>query len=620
MNPDDPALAQTWAPHEDAVRAAPDATLGERPAAEPAPPLPRLSVSGDGVDDPEYRMGEILGSGGSAVVFAAEHATLGRSVAIKALHSRIRSPKALDALVDEARIAGGLTHPNIVSIHALGLDPDARPLLVMERIDGEAWSALLRKPDHRLWQRWPGDALDRALHVALRVADALVSAHGRGVLHRDVKPSNVILGPTGEVYLVDWGIAVRLGDDGQVLAPLGGTPSYMAPEMFDPRIALDVRCDVYLLGASLFAALAGRPPREGAGIIHMARAALDPPPPLPAHIPAALSAIIARALAPQRADRYPTVEAFRQALVDFIDHRPAIELVARAERDRARFEALVGGERTAERDAALIEARFGYRAARRIWPEYPLAREGLDRLLRAAIEDDLTRGDAAAARRSLAELPTPDPALGARIEAAAAASAHDRAELAAARRREVELDPLAGSAARRRALPLLALILVVGPVAGSVLRLLGVLPRDAFSLPRALVPLGLAVAIEVHLRRRPVVGAGARFNRRLVRLAQLGLVAGAATLVVAYARAVPMSEVVFHLLLGQAVLFGAGAVALDGRLLIAAVGGLATALISVTAPPLYAEILLAAYVASVLVMFQWIWSRADGGRSAPIDG
>ncbi len=626
MNPDDPALAQTWQPFEEAAGEpdwSPDETVGRAPPPAPPPPLPRLSVSADGVDTPEYRIGEVLGSGGSAVVFAAEHAPLGRSVAIKALHTRIRSPEAKAALVDEARIAGGLSHPNIVSIHALGLDAESRPLLVMERIDGEAWSRLLRQPDHRLWRRWPGDTIDRALHVALRVADALASAHEQGVLHRDVKPSNVILGPTGEVYLVDWGIAARLDADGRVHAPLGGTPAFMAPEMFDPRVPLDARCDVYLLGASLYTALAGRAPRDGDGFIRLARRAADPPPPLPESVPQPLADIVYRALAPDREARHPTVEALRQALVDFMDHRSAIELAERAESDRRRFEALRGARDAAgraERDAALTEARFGFRTALRAWPEHAAARAGLTALLGAAIDDDLARGDVAAAQRSLAEMPEPDAALEARVDAAAARSAADRAELDAARRREAELDPRAGSDARLRFLPIIGFALIAGPLSGGVMRVLGILPTDDFTLGRALAPLIMAAIVEFGLRRWEISGPGARFNARLARLAQVALIAAGATLLVGMARDSSLQEVTFHLLMGQAVTFGAGAVTLDRRLLIAAGGGLATALILVTTPPLYSEFVLVAYVAGAIGMFQWIWSRSDTGQTAPLGG
>jgi len=281
----------------------PTATMGPRVSSGPTVPLPRLRLAGD-VADPEYRMGEALGRGATAVVYAAEHVPLGRTVAIKALRPGRDGPAATEALIDEARIAC-LEHPNIVPVHAIGLDGAGRPLLVMKRIQGESWQAVLGRPDHALWRRWPGDALDRTLHVALRVADALSAAHREGVLHRDVKPSNVVLGTRGEVYLVDWGIAARVGDDGQLWAPPAGTPAYMAPEMFDASRPLDRRTDVYLLGATLFTALAGYPPRQRRSLSALALAAKASPPPVPGASPE-LVAIVARAMCRLKSAPGPT--------------------------------------------------------------------------------------------------------------------------------------------------------------------------------------------------------------------------------------------------------------------------------------------------------------------------
>lgn len=620
MNPEDPALLATWQAFESSVPDwSCDETLGAGAVEDAEPALPRLRTDTDVPDDPEYRIGAVLGRGGTAVVYEAEHVPLERPVAVKALHDAIRGPGAAAALIGEARIAGGLSHPNIVPVHALGLDADARPLLVMERIAGLPWSRLLQEPDHPMWHRWPGDALDRTLHVALRVADALVSAHERGVLHRDVKPSNVILGPTGQVYLVDWGIAVRVGPDGQVTAPLGGTPAYMAPEMFDPTARLDARCDVYLLGASIYTALTGRAPREGGSVAELARIAAGPPPPLP-EAPPPLARVIAAAMDPDREARPPTVEAFRQALVTFIDRRAAIDEAARAEAARERFESL--RERPGEepaRDAARIEAAFAFRTALEAWPDYPAAQAGLTALLESAIADDLVRGDVASARRALAELPRPNADLATLVDAGEEAARVDRAALEAARRRASELDARAGGAARVKWMLLLLFLLSVAPLLGGTLRLLGMVGPTPEHGWRAATPFVLASLMELLVRRRPIVGPGARYNRHLVRLAQLCMLGASLVWLVGLVRQQTISEICFDLLLTQAMAFGTAAALLDRRLLIASAGAAVTSLLVLRFDP-YSELLLVIFLATTVILFQWIWSHEGAGDSRPIDG
>lgn len=154
----------------------PTTTTGPRPPSGQAPPLPRLGLAGEVGGTPEYRMGEPLGRGATAVVYAADHLPLGRTVAIKTLRPDRTGPAADEALVDEARIAC-LEHPNIVPVHAIGRDGSGRPMLVMKRIEGDPLSAALVRVDHPLWARWPGDAVDRAVQITLRVADALSAAH-----------------------------------------------------------------------------------------------------------------------------------------------------------------------------------------------------------------------------------------------------------------------------------------------------------------------------------------------------------------------------------------------------------------------------------------------------------
>src|SRR5690606_26042988 len=178
-------------------------------------------------DPGELELLEVLGQGGMGIVRRARQRSLERDVAVKSLRPEIRGRATVDALLEEARIAARLDHPNVLPIHALGRDPAGRPLLVLKRCEGETRGALLRRSGHPFWsetRRWSRDPLARNLEILREVCDAVEYAHSRGVLHRDLKPDNVMVGRFGEVYLMDWGLAVQAG--AERYAP-GGTLAYM---------------------------------------------------------------------------------------------------------------------------------------------------------------------------------------------------------------------------------------------------------------------------------------------------------------------------------------------------------------------------------------------------------
>jgi serine/threonine-protein kinase len=171
-------------------------------------------VSMDGAQS-DFDVAGTIGEGGMGRVLLARQRSLARDVAIKTLKDDA-SPRDRAALVREARVSGSLEHPGIVPVHTLGADGAGRPLLVMKRIVGVDWETLLRNPDHAAWRTVigeAGDRLDASLEILGRVCRALELAHDRGVIHRDVKPSNVMVGSFGEVYLVDWGLATAKGTE-----------------------------------------------------------------------------------------------------------------------------------------------------------------------------------------------------------------------------------------------------------------------------------------------------------------------------------------------------------------------------------------------------------------------
>ncbi|MBM4362816.1 MAG: serine/threonine protein kinase, partial [Deltaproteobacteria bacterium] len=203
------------------------------------------------------RLERTLGEGGMGVVRLATQASMGRAVAVKTLRPGAADDLAALRLLREAWVAGQLEHPNVLPVYDVTLDEHGTPQVVMKRIDGVDLATLLADPA-ALRERAGGDPTAFHLRVLMQVASALHFAHDRGILHRDVKPENVMLGRFDEVYVVDWGIAVSLRDDQDPRLPrvaeatdLAGTPAYLAPEMLegDPS-RLGPWTDVYLLGAT----------------------------------------------------------------------------------------------------------------------------------------------------------------------------------------------------------------------------------------------------------------------------------------------------------------------------------------------------------------------------------
>ncbi|HLK44178.1 MAG TPA: serine/threonine-protein kinase [Thermoleophilia bacterium] len=202
-----------------------------------------------------YRLLAEIGSGGMGVVWRAKDETLGRTVAVKALTAAsiagTADEDAARRAMREARIAARLHHPNVIGVYDV-VEHEGRPFLVMEYVDSRSLSEMLAA----------GDLLDprEAGRIGAQVASALTAAHKEGVVHRDVKPGNVLVAKSGEVKLTDFGISRAVGDTTVTASGvLLGTISYIAPEVAQGQPA-DARSDVYSLGATLYALLEGEPP------------------------------------------------------------------------------------------------------------------------------------------------------------------------------------------------------------------------------------------------------------------------------------------------------------------------------------------------------------------------
>jgi len=374
------------------------------------------------VDGPERLLvGRTLGEGGMATVRHGVQTNLGRPVAVKTV--RKESPSGTIRLLQEARLTARLQHPNVVPVHEVIEGRAGELQVVLKQVDGLLWSSVMRDPDVLRARFGVEDALDWNLGVLVSVCNALAYAHEHGIIHRDVKPSNVMVGAFGEVYLLDWGIAATWSDlGGRDLAhvsdiPTAGTRAYMAPEQIegDPE-ALGPWTDVYLLGGALYELLAGRPPHANALSAESRRRPRERVVvPLGPEVPRELAAIVAEAMAAHPEERLVSVQELRSRIVAYRIHRGSLDLVARADRRLS-----AAGEARAAGDAAAVErhlreAEFGFRAALEGWAENTRAREGLRAVAVERIEVALDAGDLDGALRLLADLDEPPPSLVARV-------------------------------------------------------------------------------------------------------------------------------------------------------------------------------------------------------------
>jgi serine/threonine protein kinase len=278
------------------------------------------------VDHPRYKILGQLGEGGMGVVYKAEHRVMGRMVALKVLNPESLSahPTVIDRFRREVRLASRLSHPNIVTAYDAD-EAGGLHFLVMEYVDGLSLERVVNT-------RGPLP-VSMACEIIHEAAMGLQHAHEKGMVHRDIKPHNLMLTRTGEIKILDFGlarVAVAAGNDPASMTAMAlttpqtlvGTPDFLSPEQARCATDLDIRSDIYSLGCTLYYLLTGKPPFEGAGAYaKMIAHFKDPPPELSVACPDAppeLGEILQTLMAKSPDDRYQTPAEVAEALKPFM--------------------------------------------------------------------------------------------------------------------------------------------------------------------------------------------------------------------------------------------------------------------------------------------------------------
>jgi serine/threonine protein kinase len=267
-----------------------------------------------------YRILGKLGGGGMGVVYEAEDLKLGRHVALKFIPENLTGdPKSLERFTREARAASLLNHPNICTIHGIE-DNDGHPFIVMEKLEGESLKQFIS--GHPV-------AIDKLLDISIQVADALAASHAKGIVHRDIKPANIFLTPSGQVKVLDFGLAKlvhNVGTDSDGVAAdnsltavgvIPGTAVYMSPEQARSE-EIDFRSDLFSFGVVMYEMATGKKPFSGKNSLMTLDAVLHdkplPPGQLNPKVPVELEGIIGKAMEKDRKERYQSATQMKADL------------------------------------------------------------------------------------------------------------------------------------------------------------------------------------------------------------------------------------------------------------------------------------------------------------------
>ncbi len=583
-------------PFADTVRRDPRATIiPTRRVSEAAAEGALLSLAhliSSGHHDIGHRIvtGELIGKGGMGMVHRARHVALNREVAVKVLQPDKRSPQSTVELLQEAWVTGALEHPNVVPVYDLGVDDEGNPTILFKRIDGVTWTNLMADGAEVEGRFGTRDLLGWNLGILMQVLNAVRYAHSRGIIHRDLKPDNVMVGEFGEVYILDWGIAVSTvkpnrgdgndGNDGhggngyddggvgaacnhggegddvvglpvqlplaEEATELAGTPCYMAPEMLGGEgPGVSERTDIYLLGATLYEILSGKPPHKGTTLLEIYRSVAASDPPLPPTAPVGLAHICRRAMQLDPERRFESAEEMRRALQEFLQHRGSAELADQAVQrlqsllqllrrasteQKSGSDAMADSERRQQIYRLYGACRFGFLQALETWSDNAQAAAKLTEATTAMVKYELTQGDPRAASALLVDLPescSVSEHLAARVATALNEKRAEEARLLAIEERERARDPYVGSRVRVIVTAAMSLSWILLPLAVALLRPVSTMhPPHGNMVMGSLFLAALVVGAALVARKSIVASA---INRRLVTVAGCMLL-GQATL------------------------------------------------------------------------------------------
>jgi serine/threonine-protein kinase len=329
-----------------------------------------------------YRTLDLLGQGGMGEVRCAFDVKIGREIAVKSMLMQPNEALRLAAVrfLREARVQAVLEHPAIVPVYDIGTDARGLPYFTMKRVRGKTLHDLIGDAQAALRTTVGARGRHRMISAFLTVCLAMSYAHQRGVVHRDLKPENIMLGPHGEVYILDWGVAkigsgsaapapeMELGDSGTRPGEMIGTPGFMPPEqVLGHHEEVDARSDVYALGAILFEILTYRPLHDGADTMHVIESTMNASreqAPAPPGVPPELYALALRATRFHKDDRPKSAQELADAIELYLDgdrdvelrRKLADELAAEAQSLAARALSGPSDERESARARAMQEA------------------------------------------------------------------------------------------------------------------------------------------------------------------------------------------------------------------------------------------------------------------------
>lgn len=414
----------------------------------------------------EVEVTGVLGQGGMASVLRARQIHLDREVAVKRPHDGSGSSEL--AVLREARVMARLEHPAIVPIYEVREEPDGTPVVFMRRISGHTWREVLDSPEMISDVFGRNDHLRWNLEIFSRLCEVVSFAHEQGIVHRDLKPENVMLGTHGELYLIDWGIALSTNEADRGLLPLAsdakdlaGTPAYMAPEMVFRDREISTRTDVYLLGAIFLELVTGERRRRANSIAELRVEVLEKPS-FPESVPSMVIDICLQALSIEPNERYASASELLKALRDYKNRNQLNNVIAatslRVEELRRRF---LAEEHHPEDDEMLLELRAGLKEIPPEDPALPVLRDAIRelRVLSYLLSDDIN-----SASRVFSKIQNPSAVLKAQVSRAREAAERGHRKVESLARFERNRNVRIGKRARLATLSALGIVWAIGPL------------------------------------------------------------------------------------------------------------------------------------------------------------